>query len=114
MNYHLMLGKQPIYLLLQVVLNTIETPLVDNLAGTSEDEAGKTFRDNQKWVTPLGRSLNISPGQVYAITPPSIRIVSPVINELSSDARKATNLPTSSGKIFVRTRLHQVLLKHRL
>ena len=42
-------------------------------------------------------SLNISPGQVYAITPPSIRIVSPVINELSSDARKATNLPTSSG-----------------
>jgi NAD(P)-dependent dehydrogenase (short-subunit alcohol dehydrogenase family) len=57
MNYHLMLGKQPIYLLLQVVLNdqeygreniranaiapgTIETPLVDNLAGTSEDEAG--------------------------------------------------------------------------
>ena len=26
---------------------TIETPLVDNLAGTSEDEAGKTFRDNQ-------------------------------------------------------------------
>lgn len=34
---------------------TIETPLVDNLAGTSEDEAGKTFRENQKWVTPLGR-----------------------------------------------------------
>lgn len=34
---------------------TIETPLVDNLAGTSEDEAGKTFRGNQKWVTPLGR-----------------------------------------------------------
>ena len=32
---------------------TIETPLVDRLAGTSEDEAGKTFRDNQKWVTPL-------------------------------------------------------------
>lgn len=26
-----------------------------HLAGTSEDEAGKTFRDNQKWVTPLGR-----------------------------------------------------------
>ena len=26
---------------------TIETPLVDNLAGTSEDEAGKTFRENQ-------------------------------------------------------------------
>ncbi|MFI8612689.1 SDR family oxidoreductase [Staphylococcus capitis] len=34
---------------------TIETPLVDNLAGTSEDEAVKTFRENQKWVTPLGR-----------------------------------------------------------
>ncbi|MEJ7174080.1 SDR family oxidoreductase [Staphylococcus caprae] len=34
---------------------TIETPLVDNLAGTSEDEAGRTFRENQKWVTPLGR-----------------------------------------------------------
>ncbi|PAK69083.1 SDR family oxidoreductase, partial [Lentilactobacillus parakefiri] len=34
---------------------TIETPLVDNLAGTSEDEAGRTFRENQKWETPLGR-----------------------------------------------------------
>ncbi|RIL72491.1 SDR family oxidoreductase [Staphylococcus devriesei] len=34
---------------------TIETPLVDNLAGTEEDEAGKTFREDQKWVTPLGR-----------------------------------------------------------
>ena len=33
---------------------TIETPLVDHLAGTSEDEAGKTFRDNQKW-SPTGR-----------------------------------------------------------
>ena len=32
---------------------TIETPLVDNL-GTS-DEEGQTFRENQKWVTPLGR-----------------------------------------------------------
>ncbi|MBL7573711.1 SDR family oxidoreductase [Staphylococcus saccharolyticus] len=38
-----------------IVPGTIETPLVDNLAGTSEDEAGKTFRENQKWVTPLGR-----------------------------------------------------------
>lgn len=34
---------------------TIETPLVDNLVGDSEDESGKAFRDNQKWVTPLGR-----------------------------------------------------------
>lgn len=34
---------------------TIETPLVDNLVGDSEDDAGKEFRDNQKWVTPLGR-----------------------------------------------------------
>ncbi|MCG2055193.1 SDR family oxidoreductase [Staphylococcus epidermidis] len=34
---------------------TIETPLVDNLAGTSDEEAGQTFRENQKWVTPLGR-----------------------------------------------------------
>lgn len=42
-------------------------------------------------------SLNISPGHVYAITPPSIRIVSPVINELSSEARNVTSLPTSSG-----------------
>ena len=32
---------------------TIETPLVDKLTGTAEDEAGKAFRDNQKWVTPL-------------------------------------------------------------
>ncbi|MCG3399149.1 SDR family oxidoreductase [Staphylococcus massiliensis] len=34
---------------------TIETPLVDNLAGTNEDEGGRAFRDTQKWVTPLGR-----------------------------------------------------------
>lgn len=34
---------------------TIETPLVDELTGTSEDEGGKTFRENQKWMTPLGR-----------------------------------------------------------
>ena len=34
---------------------TIETPLVDNLAGTSDEEAGQTFRENQKGVTPLGR-----------------------------------------------------------
>ncbi|MCB8311408.1 SDR family oxidoreductase [Staphylococcus aureus] len=34
---------------------TIETPLVDKLTGTSEDEEGKAFRENQKWMTPLGR-----------------------------------------------------------
>ncbi len=34
---------------------TIETPLVDKLTGTSEDDAGKAFRENQKWMTPLGR-----------------------------------------------------------
>ncbi|MBF7016282.1 SDR family oxidoreductase [Staphylococcus durrellii] len=34
---------------------TIETPLVDKLVGSEEDKAGQDFRDNQKWVTPLGR-----------------------------------------------------------
>jgi len=34
---------------------TIETPLVDKLTGTADDASGKAFRDNQKWVTPLGR-----------------------------------------------------------
>jgi len=34
---------------------TIETPLVDNLAGKSDDESGKNFRDAQVWVTPMGR-----------------------------------------------------------
>nr|WP_242688951.1 SDR family oxidoreductase [Staphylococcus simiae] len=34
---------------------TIETPLVDELTGTAEDEAGRIFRENQKWMTPLGR-----------------------------------------------------------
>ncbi|MCU5745317.1 SDR family oxidoreductase [Staphylococcus sp. SQ8-PEA] len=34
---------------------TIETPLVDKLTGTQDDEEGKTFRENQKWMTPLGR-----------------------------------------------------------
>ena len=33
---------------------TIETPLVDKLTGTSEDDSGKTFRKS-KWMTPLGR-----------------------------------------------------------
>lgn len=34
---------------------TIETPLVDHLVGEKEQAAGKEFRENQKWVTPLGR-----------------------------------------------------------
>ncbi|MGJ8515870.1 SDR family oxidoreductase [Carnimonas bestiolae] len=34
---------------------TIETPLVDNLAGNSKEESGKNFRDAQVWVTPMGR-----------------------------------------------------------
>ncbi|WP_314348090.1 SDR family oxidoreductase [Mammaliicoccus vitulinus] len=34
---------------------TIETPLIDSLVGGQEDEAGVNFRENQKWVTPLGR-----------------------------------------------------------
>lgn len=34
---------------------TIETPLVDNLAGSKEEESGAKFREAQKWVTPLGR-----------------------------------------------------------
>ena len=34
---------------------TIETPLVDKLVGSAEDKAGQDFRENQKWVTPLGR-----------------------------------------------------------
>lgn len=34
---------------------TIETPLINKLTGDPEEEAGKNFRENQKWVTPLGR-----------------------------------------------------------
>lgn len=34
---------------------TIETPLVDKMAGSKTDTGGKTFRDAQKWVTPMGR-----------------------------------------------------------
>ncbi|ARI78818.1 SDR family oxidoreductase [Halobacillus mangrovi] len=34
---------------------TIETPLVDELAGTKEQEEGQEFREAQKWVTPMGR-----------------------------------------------------------
>ncbi|ABS76013.1 SDR family oxidoreductase [Bacillus velezensis] len=34
---------------------TIETPLIDKLAGTTEDEMGEAFREANKWITPLGR-----------------------------------------------------------
>ncbi|MCA0970426.1 SDR family oxidoreductase [Halobacillus litoralis] len=34
---------------------TIETPLIDKLAGSEEEDEGQEFRDAQKWVTPLGR-----------------------------------------------------------
>lgn len=34
---------------------TIETPLVDSLAGSKEDREGQAFRDAQTCVTPLGR-----------------------------------------------------------
>ncbi|KGP92208.1 short-chain dehydrogenase [Pontibacillus chungwhensis BH030062] len=34
---------------------TIETPLVDKLAGSKNEEEGKEFREAQKWVTPMGR-----------------------------------------------------------
>ncbi|MYL21661.1 SDR family oxidoreductase [Halobacillus litoralis] len=34
---------------------TIETPLVDELAGTKKEEEGREFREAQKWVTPMGR-----------------------------------------------------------
>lgn len=34
---------------------TIETPLVDELAGTKKEEEGQEFREANKWVTPMGR-----------------------------------------------------------
>ncbi|KXZ13134.1 SDR family oxidoreductase [Bacillus nakamurai] len=34
---------------------TIETPLIDKLAGTKEEEMGAKFREANKWITPLGR-----------------------------------------------------------
>ncbi|MBA2175819.1 SDR family oxidoreductase [Halobacillus locisalis] len=34
---------------------TIETPLVDKLAGSKQEDSGQDFREAQKWVTPLGR-----------------------------------------------------------
>ncbi|MDQ0857435.1 NAD(P)-dependent dehydrogenase (short-subunit alcohol dehydrogenase family) [Bacillus sp. V2I10] len=34
---------------------TIETPLIDTLAGRKEEEIGQKFRDANKWMTPLGR-----------------------------------------------------------
>ncbi|WP_347548990.1 SDR family oxidoreductase [Pseudalkalibacillus hwajinpoensis] len=34
---------------------TIETPLIDKLAGSKDEEMGHKFRDANKWITPLGR-----------------------------------------------------------
>lgn len=34
---------------------TIETPLIDHLAGSKEEESGKQFRETNKWLAPLGR-----------------------------------------------------------
>ncbi|MDP4552382.1 SDR family oxidoreductase [Alkalihalobacillus macyae] len=34
---------------------TIETPLIDKLAGSKDEEMGQKFRDANKWVTPMGR-----------------------------------------------------------
>ncbi|MCM3005084.1 SDR family oxidoreductase [Priestia koreensis] len=34
---------------------TIETPLIDTLAGTKQDDMGQKFREANKWITPLGR-----------------------------------------------------------
>ncbi|MFP7494686.1 SDR family oxidoreductase [Terribacillus saccharophilus] len=34
---------------------TIETPLIDELAGSEEEDQGKEFRESNKWLAPLGR-----------------------------------------------------------
>lgn len=34
---------------------TIETPLIDELAGTKEEQSGKQFREKNRWLAPLGR-----------------------------------------------------------
>ncbi|MFC7322356.1 SDR family oxidoreductase [Halobacillus campisalis] len=34
---------------------TIETPLIDELAGSKQQDQGKEFREANKWVTPMGR-----------------------------------------------------------
>lgn len=34
---------------------TIETPLIDKLAGAKNEKQGQQFREAQKWVTPMGR-----------------------------------------------------------
>lgn len=34
---------------------TIETPLIDELAGTKKEQEGIEFREANKWVTPMGR-----------------------------------------------------------
>ncbi len=44
---------------------TIETPLIDKLAGTTEDEMGEAFREANKWITPLGRLGK--PGEMAAV-----------------------------------------------
>ncbi len=34
---------------------TIETPLIDELSGSKEEEQGKAFRESNKWLAPMGR-----------------------------------------------------------
>lgn len=34
---------------------TIETPLIDELTGTKEEEQGRAFRESNKWLAPMGR-----------------------------------------------------------
>ncbi|MFB1099691.1 SDR family oxidoreductase [Terribacillus sp. JSM ZJ617] len=34
---------------------TIETPLIDELTGSKEEEQGKAFRESNKWLAPMGR-----------------------------------------------------------
>jgi meso-butanediol dehydrogenase / (S,S)-butanediol dehydrogenase / diacetyl reductase len=34
---------------------TIETPLIDKLVGSKQDEMGQKFRDANRWITPMGR-----------------------------------------------------------
>ncbi|WP_077622724.1 SDR family oxidoreductase [Sediminibacillus massiliensis] len=34
---------------------TVETPLIDKLAGSKEEESGREFRESNKWLAPLGR-----------------------------------------------------------
>ncbi|PAE16549.1 short-chain dehydrogenase [Virgibacillus sp. 7505] len=34
---------------------TIETPLIDELTGSKEEEQGRAFRESNKWLAPMGR-----------------------------------------------------------